>query len=166
MTERSPENVASLLERASEGWKSQGSRLTYVRRVVCGAAFRFTEPFDAEDLLARARQADRTISPASVYRILNQLRELGIVREVPSARDGQRCYAAVEGPDGGGVSHVVCADCAQVIALPDPCLPLREGALARQHGFSPTGITLRVEATCDELHNTGACPRRKEGSKP
>jgi Fur family ferric uptake transcriptional regulator len=132
-----------------------------VRRVVCEAAFRFPESFDAEELIARTRTVDRSVSPASVYRTLNQLRDLGMLREVPSARSGHRAFAVVEGKGATAVSHVVCTDCAQVIPLPDPCLPLREGAVARQHGFKPKAMTLRVEATCDELHTKGTCARRK-----
>ncbi|BET67247.1 Fur family transcriptional regulator [Opitutales bacterium ASA1] len=161
MAERSSDQLTAMLEQASDGWKAQGSRMTYVRRVVCETAFRFTCPFDAEELIARTRLVDRSVSPASVYRTLNQLRDLGMLREVPSARSGHRAFAVVEGTGASAISHVVCADCAQVIPLPDPCLPLREGALARQHGFNPKAMTLRVEATCDELHTKGTCARRK-----
>jgi hypothetical protein len=45
-------------------------------------------------------------------------------------------------------------------ALPDPCLPMREDPLVRQHGFTPTAMSLRVEASCQELHTTGSCAKR------
>lgn len=163
MSHRRPEEIAALSERVAAGWKARGARLTVVRRIVAEAAFALREPFRAEELLAQARRVDRAISAASVYRILTQLQEMGVVREVPSAR-GHRNFSVIAA-EGTGVSHVICKDCSQVIAIPDPCLPLREGALARQHGFSPKAMTLRVEATCDELQATGVCARRR-GATP
>lgn len=161
MPPRDPAHVEALLQQAAEHWRGLGSRLTHVRRVVCQEAFACTAPFDAEDLLARARAVDKAISLASVYRTLGQLVSADLLRSVPGSH-GERHYTVVDAP-AAGVSHIVCVDCHRVLPLPDPCLPLREGALARQHGFNPQAMTLRVEATCNEFRATGACARRSPG---
>lgn len=162
MSPRDPAHVDALLAQAAEYWRGQGSRLTHVRQVVCRQAFLSTAPFDAEALLLRSRAVDKAISLASVYRTLGQLVSADLLRSVPGSH-GERHYTVVDAP-AAGVSHIVCVDCHRVLPLPDPCLPLREGALARQHGFNPQSMTLRVEATCNELRETGTCARRPPAS--
>ena len=158
MSSRPPADVAILLAQAAEHWRAQGSRITHVRRIVCEQAFASTLPFDAETLLTRARTVDRAISLASVYRTLSQLIAVDLLRSTPGTR-GERHYIVADSPPAG-MSHIVCTDCARVIPLSDPCLPLREGALARQHGFKPQSMTLRVEAICEEFRFRGTCTRQ------
>lgn len=159
---RSPEHIAALVAQAAEHWRTQGSRITHVRRIVCEQAFASLSPFDAETLLVRARAVDRAISLASVYRTLSQLVACDLLRSVPGTH-GERHYTVVDAP-AAGMSHIVCTDCDRIFPLPDPCLPLREGALARQHGFHPQSMTLRVEASCEEYRRNGSCTRHASAS--
>jgi Fur family transcriptional regulator, ferric uptake regulator len=159
MSRRSAQGVDDLFAKASSAWKEQGSRMTSVRKILCQEAFATTGPFGPEDLLTKARSIDKLISPATVYRTLAQLVQLGLLREVAGPRN-QRLFLVLDSPTAG-ISHVLCSDCGQMIPLADPCLHLREGALARQQGFSPTKISLQVEARCDEWREKGSCPRRR-----
>lgn len=128
-----------------------------IRRIVCEQAFATTAPFKAEELLALARSIDRAISSASIYRTLAQLVEADLLRTVTGSH-GEIHYTVVDAP-AAGVSHIVCVDCKRVIPMMDPCLPLRESALAREHGFTPQTIALRVEASCEELRICGSCSK-------
>jgi hypothetical protein len=47
------------------------------------------------------------------------------------------------------------------VPLADECLPLREGFLAKQLGFLPSKMNLRIEASCEVLRQQGVCERRK-----
>ena len=84
----------------------------------------------------------------------------GLLREAPGAR-GNRCYTIATAP-GGGMTNIICTDCEQVVPLADECLPLREGFLAKQLGFIPSRMNLRIEASCEELRQNGSCQRRKK----
>lgn len=159
MNAPSPELVASFCDAAQAHWRKAGSRRTPVRDVLCQVIGGQSLPFTAEELLVAARRVDRLISHATVYRTLGSLVEAGLLREMPGPRD-QRCYATVRG-DGTGVGNIVCSDCEQVFPLSDACLPLREGFLAKQMGFTPRKMTLRIEAACEELRTCGSCGRRK-----
>jgi Fe2+ or Zn2+ uptake regulation protein len=159
MDARHPDEVARLIERAEKFWRGRRQRPTPVRLVVARNAFLNTRPFDAEHLLARARGEDRAISLASVYRVLADLVAADLLRALTGGA-GERHHYVVADTPASGLSHLVCADCSEVLSIPDPCLPLREGALARSQGFTPRVIHLRVEATCDRLHATGGCPRK------
>lgn len=159
MDARHPEAVALLLERAEKFWRARRQRPTPVRRIVACKAFLNTSPFDAEGLLALARAEDRAISLASVYRVLADLVAADLLRMLTGGA-GERHHYVVADTPASGLSHLVCTDCSEVLSIPDPCLPLREGALARSQGFTPRAIHLRVEGTCDQLHSTGSCPRK------
>jgi Fe2+/Zn2+ uptake regulation proteins len=159
MAERTPEQIETFCAAAQNYWASQGSRRTQVRDVLCRVIAAEADPFTAEELLAKARKVDRLISYASVYRTLASLVESGLLREAPGARE-HRCYTLASAP-GGGMTHIICTDCEQVVPLADECLPLREGFLAKQQGFIPKKMTLRIEASCEELRRSGVCERRK-----
>ena len=160
MAERTPAQIEAFCEASHAFWQKQGSRRTQVRDVLCRVIAGEASPFTAEELLAKARKVDRVISYASVYRTLGSLVEAGLLREAPGARDN-RCYTLASAP-GGGMTNIICTDCEQVIPLADECLPLREGFLAKQQGFLPTKMNLRIEASCEELRKSGACERRKK----
>jgi Fe2+ or Zn2+ uptake regulation protein len=154
----------SLLERARTACRDRGLKWTSVRGVLCSAADHLAVPFSADALLAEARKVDRAISAATAYRWLAQMEELGLVRTT-LASNGQRFYDTTQAA-GIGTSHVVCQDCQKVIPLGDPCVGLREGAMARSQGFRATGVSLRVEATCEEFHSKGSCERAARTENP
>lgn len=116
-------------------------------------------PFTAEELLVLARRVDRGISHASIYRTLASLVEAGLLREFAGPND-LRCYSLADTAHAG-VSNIVCTDCNKVVPMEDDCLPLREGFLAKQLGFSPQKMSLRIEASCEELRQHGDCARKK-----
>lgn len=162
MATRSPEAIEAFCLGAQRHWSEQGGRRSQVRDVLTRIIASQELPFTAEQLLAEARRADRGISQASVYRTLGGLVEAGLLNEFIGP--GQlRCYNLVDTAHPG-VSNIVCTDCRQVVPLPDDCLPLREGFLARQLGFTPSKMSLRIEASCEELKRTGTCGRGKRGS--
>ncbi|TAG28435.1 MAG: hypothetical protein EAZ36_05885 [Verrucomicrobia bacterium] len=155
---RPPAANAARLAHVELFWSQRRQRLTLVRRIVATRALAHLAPFDAEALLAAACVEDRGISPTSVYRILADLVSANLLRTVPGAR-GERHYTVVDTP-AAGLSNIACANCHQVVPLPDPCLALRETARVRQQGFTPRSLSLRIEAECDQLHRTGTCSRR------
>lgn len=160
---RPAEQIEAFCESARAYWRQQGSRHTEVREVLCRALAEADAPLTAEEILESARKVDRAISMASVYRTLGDLEAGGLLRAVPGPRD-VRCYAIVE-PGRSSVGNIVCRDCEKVVPLTDECLPLREGFLTKQLGFKPEKMTLRIEASCDELREQGVCDRRKEPGK-
>ncbi|MBC2593604.1 transcriptional repressor [Ruficoccus amylovorans] len=151
-----------LIAQAYAFWRTKGSSVTVVRKIICEVALRAEDAFDAETLLARCRCEDSQISLSTVYRTLGHLVEARVLHEVQGVGE-KKCYAPATS-QYAGQSHVVCQDCKQVFPLEDPCLVLREGALARKQGFSPKNVSLRLEASCDQLNELGICDRKKNGS--
>jgi len=146
---------------AAEYWKSNRSRMTLIRKIVCKIVFETTQPFEVDWLLKESRESDRLISMASVYRTLKGLREAELVEEFFNKHE--KGFYRLSPVSQLSSSCIVCKNCGQTIPVDDPCLPIREGAQAQKKGFKATNVRLQTEATCDEFESTGNCER---GSDP
>ncbi len=100
----------------------------------------------AQEIHDRLRGAKRPVGIASVYRALDTLAELRLVKRV-DAGDGIARYEPLR-PDGDHHHHLVCRDCGKVEAFSDPSL---EQAIDRAAGSS--GYTVDEH----EIVLTGAC---------
>lgn len=61
---------------------------------------------------------------------------------------------------------LICKDCQRVISLNDDCLVLREGAAVKTLGFQSSGMSLRIEAHCENLRQSGVCEHcRRDGGE-
>ncbi len=156
---RPPDEIARLVARAEAYWRERGSRMTYVRRLVCEEAFARRETFAAARLLDAVRRRDRAVSFASLYRTLADLAAAGLIRSVSGPGD-TRLHTVAE-QEAAAHAYLICTDCAQVIPLDDPCLAMRGGPAVRQRGFQAKAMTLRIEASCDEWRAAGRCRRAK-----
>jgi Fur family ferric uptake transcriptional regulator len=159
--ERPKKQPDVLFDEALSYLKAGGFRLTKPREVIVRAAVAFTEPFHAEDLLARARQLDPEISLATTYRTLPMLLDSHLIREVDLNREHR--YYEVNREQSPAAFHIICSDCEQVIQVQDECIMLRERFLANSLGFKPLKLNVRIEATCLDLHEKGTCERRARG---
>ena len=153
----------ALLQEALDFLRVGGFRVTKPREVIVRAAISFTEPFHAEDLLAKAREIDRLISLATVYRTLPMLLDSRLIREVELNREHR--YYEVNREQSPAAFHIVCTDCGQVMQVQDECITLRERFLANRLGFKPLKLNVRIEASCLDLLESGAC-RRREAHSP
>ena len=123
------------------GYRSGGAREAVVRLLE-----RQDCCLSAQEIHERLRTAKRPVGIASVYRTLDTLAELRLVKRV-DAGDGIARYEPLR-PDGDHHHHLVCRDCGKVEAFSDPRLEL---AIDRAAGTS--GYTVDEH----EIVLTGAC---------
>jgi Fur family ferric uptake transcriptional regulator len=162
LKERPKKQPDVLFKEALNYLKEGGFRLTKPREVIVRAAVSFAEPFHAEDLLAKAREMDRLISLATIYRTLPMLLNSHLIREVDLNREHR--YYEVNREQSPAAFHIICVDCRQVIQVQDECIMLRERFLANSLGFKPLKLNVRIEATCLDLSEKGTCERRAKAS--
>ena len=126
--------------------KQRGLRATRRRVTVLKALLDTTEPMRAAALLARVDGLDR----ATLYRTLNRLADVGLVRVVVEL-GGARRFAAVRRNDRTDASPIRfhCTNCGQDLGLPDPSLRVSID-LPR---WSPAIEQARIQVTL-----TGVCP--------
>jgi Fur family ferric uptake transcriptional regulator len=100
----------------------------------------------AQEIFDRLRRARRSVGIASVYRTLETLVELRLVRRV-DAGDGIARFEAAR-PDGDHHHHLVCRDCGKVEAFSDARLERAIDKVAGALGYA-------IEE--HEVVLTGAC---------
>ena len=123
------------------GYRSGGAREAVVRLLdgqnCC---------LSAQEIFDRLRAARRPVGIASVYRALDTLADLRLVKRI-DAGDGIARYEPLR-PDGDHHHHLVCRDCGKVEAFTDPRL---ERAIDRTAG------ALGYAVHEHEVVLTGAC---------
>ncbi|WP_182283134.1 ferric iron uptake transcriptional regulator [Comamonas testosteroni] len=86
----------------------------------------------AEEVYRQLRDQGRGTSLATVYRVLAQLEQAGLLRHQRFAA-GKAVY---ELDDGGHHDHLICTRCGRVQEFHDDTIEQRQRLLARTHGFA------------------------------
>lgn len=127
----------------SDVLRGSGKRLTPQRRLILDAVGKLGHA-TPDEVLAEARTVQPTLSISTVYRNLEVLEELGLVRHAHLS-DRAPTYHSVGGHEH---FHLVCRACNRVISVgPEVLRPLVE-RLDADHGFVPDVGHLTVFGTC------------------
>jgi Fur family transcriptional regulator, ferric uptake regulator len=153
-----PEQTAEIRAKVLAYMESNGMRITNQRKAIIEAAFSTTDHYTADDLLERARALDESVSRATVYRTLPVLVQTGLLRELDLGKDQK--YYDPNYATHPNHNHIICLDCDKIVEFEDYCLDVRESVLAKNLGFRPGTVRLRIEGTCEELAKSGTCSRR------
>jgi Fur family ferric uptake transcriptional regulator len=130
--------------------RAHGHKLTAQRLAILMVIHEGDEPMTPAEVLERGCRIYPKLGLTTVYRTLELLNELGVVRRVHL---GKGCHAYARVKERGG-HHLVCQSCHRVVDF--PCFGLREliAELRRRTGFA-------VEDHLLEL--VGVCPTCQEG---
>ncbi len=133
--------ATSLVDRLREA----GYRLTAPRRAVLQVLESAGQHLSPAEILQRGQAIYPDLGRATVYRTLDLLTELGILRPIYLGEGGSR-IARVE----GGHHHLVCLNCGSAVSF-DEC-PIREmkQALAQRFGFQVKGHMLELYGLCQD----------------
>jgi Fur family ferric uptake transcriptional regulator len=123
-----------------------GYRAGGARRAVVQLLGRQKCCLSAQEIFDRLRGARRPVGIASVYRALETLSELRLVKRV-DAGDGIARYERAA-PDGDHHHHLVCRECGKVEAFSDPRL---------ERTVDRVADTLGYDVDEHEIVLTGAC---------
>lgn len=147
---------AVIKERLDAYVASKGLRQTSQRNDVVNEVFKNEEHFTVEELIDRLKGQGIKTSRATVYRTVKLLTEAGLLVEIELG-DGVTTYDPnfIDSPTH---NHLVCVDCGQVLEFEDAHLDLLNDCVSRRMGFKPVKKSLRIEACCDKLRSSGACP--------
>ncbi len=132
-------------------------RMTGQRMAIFEAVFRESSHFTAEELLDKAREIDRTVSRATVYRSLPILVEGNLVREVDIGTSTM--YYMPNAEQDPHKAQVICNDCQKIFEISAPFLQWYGSSVSSRLGLTPVSQRLQVTATCEELRATGVCSK-------
>lgn len=100
----------------------------------------------AEDVYRTLMAEDVDIGLATVYRVLMQFEQAGIL--VRSQFDGSK--AVFELNDGDHHDHLICTACGRVEEFSDPVIETRQHVVADEHGFVLESHTMLLYGICPD----------------
>ena len=100
----------------------------------------------AQEIFDRLRSEGRRVGIATVYRVLDQLSEYGLVQRVDFG-EGTARYEAAYGT-GEHHHHLVCQDCGKVEAFADDELEAVLHKVERRTGYSGAGHAVVRRGAC------------------
>lgn len=122
----------------------KGLRVTAQRLAIFEAAFAHGDHFTAEELLDKAREIDRSVSRATIYRTLPILTESNLVREIDVGRD-YKFYLATRGRKIEQ-AQVVDIESDKIYEIDAPFLEWYARSIAEKVGLEPISQRLQVQA--------------------
>ena len=136
----SPEKIGELLR--SNGLKDTPKRQLVARHVLASRAAR-----TPEQVWHHLRPRLGELGLPTVYRVLQELAEIGIIAEIDLG-DRNRRYATCRTTPGIHHHHIVCTKCRSVREIPTCAFNRQVRAIERTTGFRITGHRLQVDGVC------------------
>lgn len=136
--------------------KNAGLKATFPRLKILDIFRRADERHQtAEDVYRTLIAEDVDIGLATVYRVLTQFEQAGIL--VRSQFDGAK--AVFELNDGDHHDHLICTHCNKVVEFSDEEIEERQHRVAEAHGFTLESHTMMLYGVCPEC-------AAKKGTRP
>ena len=137
------------LDALAERCRDAGLAVTPQRLAIYRALLDSESHPDAEALYERVRAQIPNLSLATVYKNLEALQQLGVIRELTPLHETARFDANLDRHH-----HLVCTECKKVLDLYDRDLDSLQLPTARAMGFKVSNIRVQVEGLCPD------CTRR------
>jgi Fur family transcriptional regulator, ferric uptake regulator len=138
---------------STEGWqerlRASGHRLTPQRELVLAAVDTLGHA-TPDEVYAEVRQHSESINLSTIYRTLELLNELGLIRHA-HITDRAPTYHSATGHEH---AHFVCRTCKKMISVGRDEMEQALGDLAAKHEFSPDYGHLTVFGTCADCRES------------
>jgi Fur family ferric uptake transcriptional regulator len=134
-------------EHALATLRAAGHRRGGARTAVVEALARHDCAVTAIDLDDELRRRSPKVGRASVYRALEQLELLGLVRRIEVSR-GTAGYERIE-PDGHHHHHAICRECGRMVPFEDQSLERAIGELSEAISFEVTEHDVVLRGRCE-----------------
>lgn len=152
MTERTNDNQALAADLKSTGLKVTVPRLKVLELFEHST----TRHLSAEDVYKALLHEDLDIGLATVYRVLTQFEQAGLLRR-SNFESGKSVF---ELNQGSHHDHLVCLDCGKVVEFFDAGIEERQQAVATKHGFALQEHSLALYGSCQNTQCEGKKSRR------
>jgi Fur family ferric uptake transcriptional regulator len=129
--------------------RDSGHRLTPQRELVLAAVENLGHA-TPDEVYAEVRTRSEAINLSTVYRTLELLDELGLIRHA-HLTDRAPTYHSANGHEH---SHLVCRGCSKVISVGRSAMESALATLATEHGFVPDYGHLSVFGWCPDCAET------------
>jgi Fur family ferric uptake transcriptional regulator len=144
MTKSAPDVAEGLVARARDQLRAKGMRWTPQRRLLVEVLVSAEGHVTGTDLIDRCRAVDPDTTPSTVYRSLDALEELGIVRHSHSHDGGHEYHVLPQAEHG----HLRCEVCGGTWEIDAAEAEVLTRALADAKGFAVDLSHLTVVGRC------------------
>ena len=127
--------------------KENNLRFTSERLAVMEQIFRFKTHFDAEKLLKQIRKRHRQISRATIYRNLDLLSQIGIIKKENLGNDFASYELAFNLPHH---DHLICVECGKVIEFNDRLIEESQQKICKKYQMVMIRHQLQIFGRCKE----------------
>lgn len=152
MTEMSEENIKLL---KNVGLKVTEPRLTIL--ALMQDVRSEMQHFAAEDIYRLLLEKGSDIGLATVYRVLNQFEEVGVL--VRHSFDSNK--AVFELNIDHDHDHIICMDCGKVFEFKDPDIERRQREISEQHGIQLETRSLYLYGKCSDIAHCDSSKEKK-----
>ena len=126
--------------------RAAGHKSTRARRTVLEVICASEDHLSSSEVLSRVHKREPGIGRASVFRTLETLTRLSIIR--PTCLEA-RSPVYVLMPADGHHAHIICPSCHRLVEIPDCPLEPALGKIARRHNVEVTGHLLEIYGLCE-----------------
>src|SRR5437588_5788050 len=130
---------------SNEMLRKKGYRLTPQRHMILSVIQEAGEQLSIDQILERVQERNPQVSLSTIYRTLELLRELGLVRE--NHLPGEQPH--YETADGAAHHHLVCRRCRAIIHLDETLLGNLHEQLQSEYHFHGLTLDLVAAGYCD-----------------
>ncbi len=125
-------------------------RFTNERLIILEEIFSFPSHFDAEQLFIHIRRKHHHISRATVYRTLDLLSQISILKKENLGND----YASYELDfNVPHHDHLICVVCGKVVEFSDDIIEKRQREISKQYQMKMIRHQLQIYGRCDDHEN-------------
>ncbi len=144
-TKRRGLKVHQYVHNSNEQLRKRGYRLTPQRYMILSVIQEAGEHLSVDQITERVQKRNPYVSLSTIYRTLELLRELGLVRE--NRLPGEQPH--YEPAEGQAHHHLVCRRCRAIIHLDEALLGNLNEQLQEQYGFHSLTLDLVAAGYCD-----------------
>lgn len=137
--------ILQMLEQFKKYLRTSGYKATKARIAV----FSTLQKHDPATIPEVIEQASRYADRASVYRALNLLRKLGVIKDVVIA--GRRMLELTDRFDSHH-HHLTCTNCGRSLVIASPAIETALTTVASKHGYRVTGHQIELSGLCPSCH--------------
>lgn len=152
-------DISTELNQLRSRMADKGLKITNQRFSIAEWIFKVHEHFTVDDILESFKKKGEKVSPATVYRVLQMLLDLGMVTEHHFGKE-YKYYEHVTGHKDH--DHIICDDCGRIVEFTDDQLNDNRSRVSQSNGFSYKGHNLQIYGNCTELEQTGSCSYKQK----
>lgn len=130
--------------------RAQGLRWTPQRRLLIEVLAGIKGHVTGADLVERCRQFDPATTPSTVYRTMDVLEEVGLIRHGHGA-DGREEYHVLPSVEHG---HLYCERCGSVAEICEDEIASVSALFRERHAFEVDGSHITIVGRCSGCHGT------------